>query len=387
MRTALFFFLSILIPTLSTGQIQVDLFAGMNGIHQLESGDFVPIWGYGYIGSNGITLPAPLLIFDVDDLVDVNMINLSPEAHTIHLHGLDVDQANDGVPHTSFYVNTGESATYSFHAAHPGNYLYHCHVTTTLHLTMGMYGMIVVKYSDNQLYSNGPTYEREYIYLASDLEIETNQFPAQAYPFHEIRPDYFMLNGFSGMDVENNPSQIIYYEEGEKVLLRLGSMAYSKIKFNFPPELQAEVFMSDGRVLPNSFDVQALEVYPGERFSVVIQPPNDFSGYVEATYYSMINNEELHTNNIKIQEGVPASVSESETESFRLYPNPAQGFFMLETQNQNDQMTLFSYDGRIVWQEVYPAGLHTIDIRELTAGLYFLQNLRTNEVQKLLIGG
>lgn len=387
MRTAAVALIAFFLPFCAASQIQVDLFAGMNGFHQLESGDFVPIWGYGYIGSNGITLPAPLLIFDVDDLVDVNMINLSPEAHTIHLHGLDVDQANDGVPHTSFYVNTGESATYSFNATHPGNYLYHCHVTTTLHLTMGMYGMIVVRYSDNQLYPNGPTYEREYIYLASDLEIETNQSPAQAYPFHEIRPDYFMLNGFSGEDVENNPSQIIYYEEGEKVLLRLGSMAYSKIKFNFPAELQAEVFMSDGRVLPNSFDVQELEVYPGERFSVIIQPPNNFSGNVEATYYSMISKEELHTNNIKIQEGVPVSISESEIQSFRLYPNPAQGFFMLQTQNQNDQMTLFSSDGRIVWQELYPAGLHTIDIRELTAGLYFLKNLRTNEVQKLMIGG
>lgn len=384
MRTSIFCFLASLIPTLSVGQIQVDLFAGMNGTHQLESGAFVPIWGYGYIG-NGITLPAPLLVFNVNDVVDVNMINLSPEAHTIHLHGLDVDQANDGVPHTSFYVNTGESATYSFNATHPGNYLYHCHVTTTLHLTMGMYGMIVVKYSDDQLYANGPTYEREYIYLASDLEIETNQFPAQSFPFHEIRPDYFMINGLSGIELENDPAQIIYYEQGEKVLIRLGSMAYSKIIFTFPPELEAEVFMSDGRVLPNSFNVEELEVYPGERFSVVIQPPNNFLGNIQATYFSMINKEEEHTNLIKIQEGVPVSISPISASSFSIYPNPTQGILVLETLAQNLQLALYSVEGRMIWNTLFQAGSHRIDVTTLPNGIYFLQNIQTGEGQKLVI--
>ncbi len=386
MRTSLLYFITLLIPTLGMSQIQVDLFAGMNGIHQLETGDFVPIWGYGYIGSNGITLPAPLLVFNVDDQVDVNMINLSPEAHTIHLHGLDVDQANDGVPHTSFYVNTGESATYSFNATHPGNYLYHCHVTTTLHLTMGMYGMIVVKYSDNQLYANGPTYEREYTYLASDLEIETNQFPAQAYPFHEIRPDYFMINGLSGLELESDPSQIIYYEQGEKVLIRLGSMAYSKINFTFPPELEAEVFMSDGRVLPNSFNVQDLEVYPGERFSVIIQPPNGFSGNLLATYFSMINNEELQTNAIQIQEGVPSAIEQPQAPSLRIFPNPAQEILVIETHAKRLPLALYNLEGRIVWSATCSAGSHRVDVSSFPGGMYFLRNIETGEGQKLMIG-
>lgn len=385
MKALNFIVLTLLLQTVSIAQIQVDLFSGMIGFHQLESGDFVPIWGYGTMASGIITLPAPLLEFYVGDQVDVNMTNVSTEAHTIHLHGLDVDQNNDGVPHTSFYVFTGESATYSFDASYPGNFLYHCHVTTTLHLTMGMYGMIVVRYSDNQLYDNGPTYEREYTFLASDLEIDTNENPSGAYPFHEIRPDYFMLNGFSGTQLATEPSQIVYYEEGDKVLLRLGSMAYSKVVFNFPPELGAEVFMSDGRVLPNSFTTEELEVYPGERFSVVIQPPNDYDGTIQATYFSMINKEELHTNNIIVQEGEPSKVDDVVSEGFKVYPNPAHLEFTIETDEANSQYSLFDAQGKEVWSRIFRKGQTRIGVSDLPNGVYLLRNRQLGSSQRVII--
>ena len=87
------------------------------------------------------------LTYTEGESVQLNFTNPSPESHH-HLHGLDVDQANDGVPGTSFLVTTGDDATYSFDADYPGTFLYHCHVTTTLHLTMGMYGMVLVTRPD-----------------------------------------------------------------------------------------------------------------------------------------------------------------------------------------------------------------------------------------------
>ena len=137
-----------LAPSLYAQQQPPQLFSGMEGYTFLPDGTPVPIWGYGWVADGFITLPAPLLTYIEGESVQLNFTNPSPESHTIHLHGLDVDQANDGVPGTSFLVTTGDDATYSFDADYPGTFLYHCHVTTTLHLTMGMYGMVLVTRPD-----------------------------------------------------------------------------------------------------------------------------------------------------------------------------------------------------------------------------------------------
>ena len=163
------------------------LFSEMDGIHFLDDGTAVPIWAYGWVTDGFITLPGPLLTYDEGQQVDLNFTNPSPESHTIHLHGLDVDQANDGVPTTSFMVVTGESTVYSFEATHPGTFLYHCHVTTTLHLTMGMYGMILVTRPDGTLWEGGPAYDgdlggREYFRgVLPGGRLDVSQWPAGSY--------------------------------------------------------------------------------------------------------------------------------------------------------------------------------------------------------------
>ena len=162
-------------------RVRFDLYSAMDGQMELSDGVFTNFWGYGFVGEE-MTMPAPKLMVQTGDTVDVVMFNVSNESHTIHLHGLDVDQVNDGVPQTSFYVITGDSATYSFVAKYPGTYLYHCHVTTTQHLTMGMYGMLVVKEPGGVLYANGPAYQQERDFLFSDLEVRVNDDPMSSFP-------------------------------------------------------------------------------------------------------------------------------------------------------------------------------------------------------------
>jgi hypothetical protein len=90
---------------------------------------------------------------------------------------------------------------------------------------MGMYGMILVRHPDGILFEGGPTYFTDAPLLFSDLEIATNLAPVQSYPFHDIRPDYFMVNGLSGSQLETN--EILSAPVGESIALRLGSMAYT----------------------------------------------------------------------------------------------------------------------------------------------------------------
>jgi FtsP/CotA-like multicopper oxidase with cupredoxin domain len=303
------------------------LFSEMDGLHFLEDGSAVPMWGYGWVTDGFITLPGPLLTYNEGQSVDLNFTNPSPESHTIHLHGLDVDQANDGVPTTSFLVPTGGSATYSFAATHAGTFLYHCHVTTTLHLTMGMYGMILVKRSDQTLFSGGPHYDQDVPLLFSDLEVETNLNSVQSFPFHDIRPDVFMVNGMEGSQLAA-PEQVVHSAPGDTLALRLGSMAYSRVRCHFPAELHATCFMSDGRSVPEPFGVDSLDIWPGERFTVLVAPDPGWTGTLACEFWNMVDHVYEDTEMVHFESsltGVPTALAGAR--DGQGFPNPTNSTY------------------------------------------------------------
>ncbi|MDG1780789.1 MAG: multicopper oxidase domain-containing protein [Flavobacteriales bacterium] len=376
--------ITVAVSFTSAAQVEIDLFSEMNGILELEDGSTTNFWGYGFQGQGGVgvmTLPAPMLVVQQGEDVNVNMFNPSPEAHTIHWHGLDVDQANDGVPSTSFSIAPGEEATYSFNASHSGTYLYHCHVTTTLHLTMGMYGMFVVEYAENQLFEDGVTYEHEFYFLTSDLEIETNDNPTQAFPFHEIHPDYFMVNGKSGSQIELDDGA--YTIGNDRVALRLGNMAYSKVVYTFPDELNAAVHMSDGRPLPSPFNVSELEIYPGERFSVVLSPSNDLSPTtIGVDYYDMLNDELVGMNTIPFGLITVGSVGEK-SNLIKVFPNPTTNSISLEGLAA-DEIRIINSNGKVVYHETNAQSTQSIDVSFLPAGNYFVLTETGQRVGKFI---
>ena len=112
--------------------------------------------------------PAPMITCAVGDTVTITLKNLgitNPNAagndpHSIHLHGLDVDVANDGVPETSVAATpayqpaefsstqlppgSGNVVVYMFTPKTAGTYFYHCHQEADIHVDMGMYGALIV---------------------------------------------------------------------------------------------------------------------------------------------------------------------------------------------------------------------------------------------------
>lgn len=357
----------------SAAQVEFNLFSEMDGVLQLEDGSTTNFWGYGYQGQGGVgemTLPAPLLVVNQGDVVNINFYNPSPESHTIHWHGLDVDQANDGVPSTSFYVTTGEEVTYSFNATHSGTYLYHCHVTTTIHLTMGMYGMFVVEYSDNQLFEDGPFFDNEFFFLTSDLEVSSNDDPIGAFPFHEIYPDYFMVNGKSGNQIEEANISAIGSSD-EKIALRLGSMAYSKVMYQFPEDLHAVVHMSDGRPIPNAYETTELEIYPGERFTVILSPEENFAADgILVEYYDMLDDELVGTNIIPFY---AVGVDENEANQLNplIYPNPTTDNISIKL-NKPESVRIINMNGKVVGEFQLTQSDSQISVSNLESGEYMV---------------
>lgn len=340
------------------------LFSGMEGYTFLPDGTAIPIWGYGWTADGFITLPGPLLEYTQDEFVQLNFTNPSPESHTIHLHGLDVDQANDGVPSTSFLVTTGGQTTYEFTANHPGTFLYHCHVTTTLHLTMGMYGMILVSRPDMTLFDGGPSYTENAPILFSDFAVETNMNPVQSFPFHDIRPDVFMVNGASGAQLEQS-EHIIDFEPGQPIALRLGSMAYSLLQLDFPPELNAVCYMSDGRPVTEPFAVENLDIFPGERFTVLIEPDAGWDGYIGCEFWNIPDQQMDGEEYIRVRDASLSVYDWGVSDPLLGYPNPTSSTIEWDGPAA---LNVFNSGGRLVYNGPLRRG--KLDIVDWPNGLY-----------------
>jgi len=176
--------------------------------------------------------PAPLIYSNVGDTVTINMKNLgttSPKApndpHTIHLHGLDVDAANDGVPETSLAAvpgnlllpGAGNVVVYMFTPSAEGTYMYHCHQEADIHVQMGMYGALIVYKAGDPRGNlgpgdgggvagimNGQYFTKDVVMLLSEVDI--NQHISEqkgrvgagaVYNPVNYHPQYWMINGLS----------------------------------------------------------------------------------------------------------------------------------------------------------------------------------------------
>jgi len=216
--------------------------------------------------------PGPLIYAAVGDVVQINFKNLGVVAqptapndpHSIHLHGLDVDAANDGVPETSLGAvpansddaGAGNIIVYMFSPQFPGTYMYHCHQEADIHVQMGMYGALVIYRAADAAAATGPgrnkggklwgwSYDRDYVLLLS--EIDTRQHISEELsqdpPFNPVdyQPQYWFINGLSfpntihaGLDwtiwsaAHPNYDPFIQgsVSRGEKVLIRLINMGF-----------------------------------------------------------------------------------------------------------------------------------------------------------------
>ena len=173
-------------------------------------------------------LPAPCIYARVGDVVQINFKNLGVvlatapnDPHTIHLHGMDVDAANDGVPETSVaavpansgLAGAGNVIVYMFSPKYPGTYMYHCHQEADIHVQMGMYGALVVyNKSDAAAMNGGPgkglggelfgwKYDKDVILLLTEVDLRQHESEAlssdPAFNPVDYQPRYWLMNGIS----------------------------------------------------------------------------------------------------------------------------------------------------------------------------------------------
>jgi FtsP/CotA-like multicopper oxidase with cupredoxin domain len=119
--------------------VRVDLTA-RKGAFRLATGERVD--GYTLNGSS----PGPTIRAVEGQLVEVHLANASvPDGVTLHWHGVDVPNAEDGVAGvTQDAVRPGRSHTYRFVADHAGTYWYHSHQVSHAQVQGGLLGALVI---------------------------------------------------------------------------------------------------------------------------------------------------------------------------------------------------------------------------------------------------
>lgn len=288
----------------------------------------VEVWGF-EDETSGRGVPSPLVRVQEGDVFHAKL-EPSKSVHTIHWHGIEPVPRNDGVGHTSYEVSGSYTYQWSpekFHGPFTGTagtYFYHCHVNTTLHVQMGMFGPLIVDTEDGPGTPGKPA--RPFVDSPHRYEVEAFWAPYAVDPrWHELghnaglsgedvglnrfEPKHFYVLGFPGSPEPVHVATEVTARTGQPILIRLLNGTYIPVEVSFGG-LTADVIASDGRPFrkangdPVAFRRTGLRLSPAERYEFILNtkdrpaPPGTYTATV--TFFDWIDNPKLATRTMPI---------------------------------------------------------------------------------------
>ena len=228
---------------------------------EVEPGKTVKAWAY-----NG-QVPGPTIQADVGDTVRINFHNELPQSSAVHLHGIQTTIDMDGVPFvTQDVVKPGDDFTYEFLADHVAVGMYHSHHHAENQVPNGLIGAVLIgNFTENiQAATGKPEPDARVQMVLNDagnigLSLNGKSFPATA-----------PLVAATGQWV-----QIDYHNEG---------LLIHPMHLHGLPQL---VIGKDGFAVPTPYQVDTINVAPGERYSVLVYADPRFAKGGENTYYGL----------------------------------------------------------------------------------------------------
>jgi plastocyanin len=394
--------IGLLIAFSSIGQTAYQLIGRNTGSKLLHDGNSVRIFGFAKEFGENPPIPGPTLTFTENDSIILDFWNISQGApHTIHLHGLDVNQANDGVPHLSFEVHHNEHGFYRFVAPHAGTYLYHCHVVSSIHVQAGMYGLIVVKPADsNMTWADGYEYQTDINWMFSEIDTMWHHDSVLLHDYdttmghHMIpipiyEPQHFLINGLSEQQLEDEVE--IHGQANSSIYMRMANIGYLANRISFPAALNATIIDSDGRPLPTPETSNVLEIYPGERYGVLLEPTEEFVSTARVDFINLntgqIDNQQTLDVNIEGFYGIESLTEEAIT----VAPNPTSGFISIvapqEWIGRSTKISVFDIAGNLILNQSEPLNaIHELNLSKLSPGVYTLSlTSKTGSVTKSIV--
>jgi nitrite reductase (NO-forming) len=207
----------------------------------------------------GGDVPGKFIRVREGDLVEFHLAN-SPDSkmpHNIDLHAV----TGPGGGATSSFTAPGHSTVFSFTAANPGLYVYHCATAPVgLHVANGMYGLMLVEPKEGL-----PPVDKEYYIMQSEFYTEGKYGEPGYQPFSQDKavdenPAYVVFNGSVG---SLTGDKAIPAKVGETVRLYVGNGGPNLVSsFHVIGEIFDNVYGEGGTVV-NQKNVQTTLVPAG----------------------------------------------------------------------------------------------------------------------------
>jgi manganese oxidase len=209
---------------------------------EVETGRMIEAWAY------NDQIPGPQIRVREGDRVRINLKNELPESTSIHFHGLEVPNDQDGVPFiTQPPVKPGETYKYEFTVPNSGSHMYHSHHNAAKQVGLGLLGAFVVEPRSKGQYDSLPV---DYVMILND--------GAHGYT----------LNGKSFPATEPIVAKL-----GQRIRIRYmneGMMIHPMHLHG----IHQTVIAKDGWDLPQPFKCDTLNIAPGERWDVIVNCNN-----------------------------------------------------------------------------------------------------------------
>lgn len=232
---------SITAPESSAPIRKFDLTAARTTL-KLDNGKTVDAWTF-----NGLS-PGPELRVTEGDQIVVTLHNKDIEdGVTIHWHGITVPCSQDGIAGvTQDAVPPGEQFTYTFIATTPGTYWYHSHQMSSIQVSKGLLGALIVEPKNGS---------------------ESGTLTSETTALYQQLGSSMLLNGSErGLTIPGKP--------GEQVRLRLINSGNETMEFGVDGA-PFRVLAMDGHDLhePGLLERTIVPIGAGQRYDLLIQVP------------------------------------------------------------------------------------------------------------------
>jgi len=231
----------LLVPRLDHGVKVFELTASKIQWEVLP-GQMAEAWAY-----NG-QVPGPQIRVTEGDRVRVVLDNQLAESTSIHFHGLELPNDQDGVPFiTQPPIKPGERYTYEFTVPNAGTHMYHSHHDSTRQVGLGLLGAFIVA-------------------------------PRRPRPIERVDHDYVLVlndgaHGYTFNGKSFPATEPFTAKRGESIRIRFmneGMMIHPMHLHG----MHMTVLDKDGWPQPQPWRCDTLNVAPGERWDVIVKCNN-----------------------------------------------------------------------------------------------------------------
>jgi FtsP/CotA-like multicopper oxidase with cupredoxin domain len=162
-----------------------------------------------------VSLPGPLMLVAEGDELHIGITNTLSGPHGFAIAGV-VDSGP---------IEPGETKVLSFAAPAAGTHLYHDPVDVPFNRLLGLHGALVTMPADgtNTPFPGGPQFARQWVWVTEDIDSVWCERARRGgtTTLDEIVPDYFLINGRSGVDSVHDASITIHGKLHEPALVRI----------------------------------------------------------------------------------------------------------------------------------------------------------------------